>query len=83
MGTFLDDFITGFTKNQLIAYFLMFWAATFFFSAISGFVWLAEGYASIVDVFVEGLWSLADLGCAGILVVLGIKILNQTEDKQE
>jgi hypothetical protein len=83
MGTFLDDFVKDFTKNQLIAYFLMFWAATFFLGAISTFIWLVDGYTSAPRVIVEGLYGLAKLGCAAVLVMLGVKILNQTEDKQE
>jgi hypothetical protein len=68
----------GFAKNQLIAYFLILWAATFFFSAISGFLWLAE-YGSIVDFVVDGLWNLAEIGCAAVLVLLGLKILNEKQ----
>jgi hypothetical protein len=83
MSNEITKFVAGFTKNQLIAYFLMFWAATFFFGAISTFMWLAEGHASTVEVIIDGFYSLAKLGCAGVLVMLGVKILNQTEDKQE
>jgi hypothetical protein len=35
---FVDDLAKGFAKNQLIAYFLILWAVTFFFSGIYGFL---------------------------------------------
>ncbi|MCW4015029.1 MAG: hypothetical protein NWF06_01540 [Candidatus Bathyarchaeota archaeon] len=79
MNESLVKFVEGFSKNQLIGYFLLLWAATFLFSSISGFIWLAEGYGSILDVIVDGLWNLADLGCAAVLAMLGLKILNNQE----
>ena len=79
MGEALTKIAEGFAKNQLIGYFLILWAATFFFSSISGFLWLAEGYGSIADVIVDGLWNLAEIGCAAILVLLGLRILNEKE----
>jgi hypothetical protein len=82
MSNGLTKFAEGFTKNQLIGYFLILWAATFFFSAISGFIWIADGYGSILDVIIDGLWNLADLGCAAVLVILGLKILNQKETQE-
>jgi hypothetical protein len=79
MGEAITKIAEGFAKNQLIAYFLILWAATFFFSSISGFVWLAEGHASIADLIIDTLWNLADLGIAAVLVLLGLKILNEKE----
>ena len=73
----VNDIAKDFSKNQLIGFFLILWAATFLFSALSGFVWLAEGHASIADIIIDGLWNLADLGCAAVLVLLGLKILNE------
>ena len=80
MSEGLKKFIEGFTKNQLIGYFLILWAATFLFSAISGFIWLTEGYASLADVIIDGLWNLADLGAAAVLAMLGLKILDEKEE---
>ncbi len=76
----LTKFAEGFAKNQLIGYFLILWAATFLFSAISGFIWIADGYGSIFDVIIDGLWNLADLGCAAVLAILGLKILKETQE---
>ena len=75
----VNNIAEGFSKNQLIGYFLLLWAATFLFSALSGFFWLIQGYGPILDVIIDGLWSLADLGCAGVLALLGVKILNEKE----
>ena len=74
----VNNIAEGFAKNQLIAYFLLLWAATFFFSAISGFLWLAD-YGSTIDFVVDGLWNLAEIGCAAVLVLLGLKILNEKQ----
>ena len=80
MNEGIAKFVDGFTKNQLIGYFLILWAATFLFSSISGFIWIAEGHASIVDVIIDGLWNLADLGAAAVLAMLGLKILDEKEE---
>lgn len=77
LGESITKIIDDFSKNKLIGYFLILWAATFFFSAISGFIWLAEGYGSAIDIVVDGLWGLSELGCAAILAMLGLKILNK------
>jgi hypothetical protein len=82
MHNSLTKFAEGFAKNQLIGYFLILWAATFLFSAISGFIWIADGYGSIFDVIIDGLWNLADLGCAAVLAILGLKILNEKETQE-
>ena len=79
MGT-IDDIAKGFAKNQLIAYVLILWAVTFFFSAINGFVYIAGGHADLVDIFIDGLWSLAELGLTAVLILLGVKILNEKEE---
>jgi hypothetical protein len=76
----INDIAEGFSKNQLIGYFLILWAATFFFSSISGFVGAAEGHwSSIADVIIDVLWSLVELGAAGVLVLLGFKFLNEKQ----
>ena len=79
MGESLTKFVERFAENQLLAYFLMLWGAAFFFSATSRFMWLMEGYGSTLDVMIDSLWNFADLGCAVILVLLGLKILNKLE----
>lgn len=76
----VNNIAKGLSKNQLIGYFLILWAITFFFSAISGFIWLTEGYANAGDFITDIPWNLAELGCAALLVLLGVKILN--EEKQ-
>lgn len=75
MGEPITKTIENFGITKLVGYFLLLWAATFFFSAINGFIYVAEGYGSAIDILVDGLWSLADLGCAAILAMLGFKIL--------
>ncbi len=79
MGDPINNFASGFSKNELIGYFLILWAITFIFSAISSFIWIAEGHADLLDVIVDGLWSLAEIGCGVILILLGFKKL---EEKQ-
>ena len=79
MGEAINNLVEGFSKNQLIAYFLLLWALTFLFSAISGFMWLAEGHGSTLDLIVDGLWNIAEIGCAVILAMLGLKILNEPQ----
>ena len=75
MGEPITKTLENFGITKLVGYFLLLWAATFFFSAINGFLYVAEGYGSAIDILVDGLWSLADLGCAAILAMLGFKIL--------
>jgi hypothetical protein len=75
----VNDMAKGFSKNQLIGYFLILWAATFFFSALSGFVGVAEGHWAIADMIINVLWSLAELGLTGVLVLLGLKFLNEKQ----
>jgi hypothetical protein len=79
MGEAINNLVKDFSKNQLIAYFLLIWALTFLLSAISGFIWIAEGHASILDIIVDGLRYMAQIGCAAILAMLGLKILNEPQ----
>ena len=75
MGEQLEKTGENLWKNKLVGYFLLLWAATFFFSAINGFLYLSEGYAPALDVIIDGLWSLSKLGCVAILALLGMRIL--------
>ena len=77
MGESINRIVDDFSKDKLVGYFLILWAATFLFSAISSFAWLAEGYGSAIDIIIDGLWGLAELGCAAVLAMLGLKILNK------
>jgi threonine/homoserine/homoserine lactone efflux protein len=79
MGDPINDLVKGFSKNELIGYFLILWAVTFILSAADGFIWLAGGNASIADLIVEGLWNMVDIGCGAILILLGFKILNEKQ----
>ena len=75
LGESLQGIIGELSKQKgLIAWFLILWGATFFFSAISDFVWLAEGRTSGIDLAIDVLWDLADLGIAAILIMLGLKM---------
>ena len=79
MCEFLAKIAEGFPRNQLIGYFLILWALTFLFSGLDGFLYIASGYGSAVNVIIDGLWSLADLGCAAVLGLLGVKFLHKQE----
>ena len=74
----ITNLLEDFSKRRLVAYFLMLWGAVFFFSALSGLMWVAEGYASSADALFETLESLAEIGCTIILTMIGLKILNET-----
>jgi hypothetical protein len=74
----IDDIAKGFSKNQLIGYFLILWAITFLFSAINGFMYIAS--PDILDILVDGLWSLAELGITAVLILLGVKFLNEKQE---
>lgn len=63
----------GLSCRVLVGWFLILWGVTFFFSAIWGFFDLS-GY-SIGYLVIEVLWDLADLAIAGILAILGLKVL--------
>ena len=56
MGTSITEMIEGFSKNQLVAYFLIIWLRHSS-SVQCGFLWIAEGYGSrlaiIVDILLE------------------------------
>ena len=79
MGEEIANILKDFSKNQLIAYFLIIWAATFVFSAVSGFLLIAEWHGSIFDIIFDGLWNMTEIGCAIILIMLGLKILSSEE----
>jgi hypothetical protein len=64
----------GLPCRKLVGWFLILWGATFLFSAIWGFAGLLD--YSVGYLIIELLWDLADLGIAGVLVILGLKVLN-------
>ena len=74
----IDDIAKGFAKNQLIAYFLILWAVTFFFSGIFGFIYIGD--QPILNMILDALWCLAEIGAAAVLILLGVKILNEKEE---
>jgi hypothetical protein len=65
----------GLPCRTLIGWFLILWAATFFFQAIWGFMDVGGGYYSAGESVIEILWDLADLAIAGVLAILGLKVL--------
>ena len=65
----------GLPCRTLVGWFLILWAATFFFSAIWGFMDVGGGYYSAGESVIEILWDLADLAIAGVLAILGLKVL--------
>ena len=82
MNETIMKYVEKYTQNQLIGFFLLLWALTFFFSAISGFIWLVQ-YGSAFDWILDSLWNLTKLGCAAVLGLLGLKILQKEEPKSE
>ncbi len=75
----VNNIVNNLSKQKLLAYFLLLWAGTFFFSSISGFLYLGEyGFAhnSGLDIAIDVLWNLVELGAAAVLVLLGLKLLN-------
>jgi len=65
----------GLPCRTLVGWFLILWAATFFFSAIWGFMDVGGGYYSAGESVIEILLDLADLAIAGVLAILGLKVL--------
>ena len=65
----------GLSCRMLVGWFLILWGVTFFFSAIYGFLDVAGSGFSIEFLIIEVLWDLADLAIAGILAILGFKVL--------
>jgi hypothetical protein len=63
----------GLPCRMLIGWFLILWGLTFFFSAIWGLIDLG-GY-SPGYLIIEVLWDLTELAIAGILGILGFKVL--------
>lgn len=80
MGEAVMKVVETYTKNKLIALFLLAWAATFFFSALSGFSWLPRANEPILELVFDVLYYLAKLGCAVFLAMLGLKILNKEKE---
>jgi hypothetical protein len=65
----------GLPCRMLIGWFLILWGLTFFFSAIYGFLDVSGGGYSAGFLIIEVLWDLVDLAIAGILAILGLKVL--------
>jgi hypothetical protein len=63
----------GLPCRMLVGWFLILWGLTFFFSGIWGLIDILN-YSSI-DLIIELLWDLTDLAIAGILAILGLKVL--------
>jgi hypothetical protein len=65
---------SGLPCRMLVGWFLILWGLTFFFSGIWGLL-DAFDYSSAGYILIEVLWDLADLAIAGILAILGLKVL--------
>jgi hypothetical protein len=61
--------------RMLLGLFLILWGLTFFFSAIWGFLDVIEGGYSAGFLLIEVLWDLTDLAIAGVLAIIGLKVL--------
>jgi hypothetical protein len=65
--------IEGLSGRMLVGWFLILWGVTFFFSGVWGLMGLSD--YSIGYLIIEVLWDLADIAIAGILALLGLKVL--------
>jgi hypothetical protein len=66
----------GMPCRMLVGWFLIIWGITFFFNGIWGLLGILDGTGvSIAYLIIEVLWDLADLAIAGILAILGLKVL--------
>jgi hypothetical protein len=63
----------GLPCRVLVGWFLILWGATFFFSGIWGLLDIFN--YSIGYSIIELLWDLADLAIAGVLAIIGLKVL--------
>lgn len=61
-------------QKGLAAWFLILWGASFFFSAIWGFLDVSNGGYSAGYLIIEVLWDLTHLGIAAVLIMLGLKL---------
>ncbi|MFA5364526.1 MAG: hypothetical protein WC325_05020 [Candidatus Bathyarchaeia archaeon] len=77
MGESVMKVVSGYTKNKLIAFFLLLWGASFFFNAISGFLWLTRANEPVLEFLVDVLYYLAQLGGSAVLVMLGLKFKDE------
>jgi hypothetical protein len=69
-------FLPTLTKEKLLVYFLLLWAASFFLWAIYDFATFGPFSA---DAIVGLLGTLCDLGAGAVLALLGLKLLNTTK----
>jgi hypothetical protein len=65
----------GLPCRMLVGWFLILWGVTFFFGGIWGLIDIVDGYYSIGFAIIELLWDVADLALAGVLAILGLKVL--------
>ena len=66
----------GLSCRMLVGWFLILWGLTFFFNGIWGLLGVIDGTGlSIGYLIIEVLWDLAYLAIAGILAILGLKVL--------
>jgi len=65
----------GVPCRMLIGLFLILWGLTFLFSGIWGLSDLISSNYSIGFALLEVLWDLTDLALAGVLAILGFKVL--------
>ncbi len=81
MGQSVQNVVSIFSKQKLIAYFLLLWAAYFFFNAISGFVYEFSNmsYYGGVQLALYVITDIIGLGAAAVLAMLGLKLLNPNE----
>jgi hypothetical protein len=77
MGESVMKVVDGYTKNKLIAFFLLLWGAAFFFNAISGFLWLSRTSEPALEFLIDVLYYLAQLGASAVLVMLGLKMKDE------
>jgi hypothetical protein len=71
-------FLPTLTKEKLLVYFLLLWAASFFLWAIYDFATFGPFSA---DAVVGLLGTLCDLGAGAVLALFGLKLLSTTKDQ--
>jgi hypothetical protein len=75
LGT-LSEFIEQLSKHKLVGIFLLLWGLYFFFSALYGLYWVATAtYYDLAERTLAALQDIMGLGIAGVLALLGLKIL--------
>ena len=75
LGESLPKIIEELSKQKvLVAWFLILWGVSFFFSGLNGLLWVSEGYLSGAELVIEVLWDLTELALAAILIMLGRRV---------